>query len=164
MQRILQDTRDTGEPLLAARAIPAIGSVYVWRLLYRTNEAYYLGRANTRFDQQASFHPLAIQEHRLIRKADALPRVKLFRLFTMDWARPSVHQTAAGWTVAYDDMRYAWPPDNPHSLWSVAVEFDRRGELVSVRRLVHGARRAGSREAASVIGLVRSVWAEIGRP
>ncbi len=159
MDRIHEHARRQGHSVAAARAIPSVGSVFVWRLIYLTDSCYHVGRTNTRFDKPPSFHKLPMEDHPLIDKADVLPRVELFRNFTMGWARPMVRQTPDGWTVVYDDLRYSWPPDRPQSFWSVVVTFDRSGKVTDVQRASH--RR---RDEASTADLWHSFWRELREP
>jgi inner membrane protein len=155
--RLYEVARFHDHHVLAARAIPQVGSLFVWRLIYRTENAYYVGRTNLRFDHRPGFFYLPVEDGPLICKADGLPRVKFFRRFTMGWALPRVVQTGSGRSVIYDDLRYSWQPDSPESLWSVVVDFDRDDRVLSVRR-------AGHRRNGSFIELLRSIWREIGRP
>lgn len=75
----------------------------------------------------------------------------------MGWARPMLHKTNAGSRVVYDDFRYGWLPDEPGSLWSVVVDFDRDGRIVSVQR--------GSRHRRGSAGeIARSLWRENQQP
>jgi len=159
MTRIYDHATERGEQVLAARAIPNIGSVYVWRLIYRTNRAYYVGRTNTRFNAESGFTRLPIKDHALIHKADELPYVQLFRNFAMGWARPILAQGALGPSVVYDDLRYRWPPGNVRSLWSAVVEFDRHENVRSVYRATHR-----SRTKRSVGQLWRDFWRELDKP
>jgi len=157
LKRLYRSAEARGHHVLAARAIPQLGSVYVWRLIYRTRTGYYVGRTNTLFDGDPNFRHLPFEEHPLIREADRLPRVQRFGHFTMGWARPHVVRMPFGWSVVYDDLRYSWRPDEVRSLWSVVVDFDRDGRVAAVRRI--GAGRNGS-----VGEMLRSVWREIRRP
>ena len=160
LSRVHDHAHDDGHHVLAARAIPQVGSVYVWRLIYRTDEAFYVGRTNTRFDRPPEFIRLPVQDHPLIRKADELPRIRLFRDFTMGWARPRLTQYRSDPAVVYDDMRYAWPPDSPDSLWSAMVVFDRNGSVLAV----HATGRRDGSNRRTVGSLWREFWREIGRP
>jgi inner membrane protein len=157
LERLHDYARYRGHQVLAARAIPQVGSLFVWRLIYRTESGCYVGRTNLRFDHRPGFLYLPSEDSPLIRKADELPHVRFFRRFTMGWALPRVVQTGSGRSVIYDDLRYSWQPDSPESLWSVVVDFDREGHVLAVRRAGH--RRNGSLEE-----LLRSVWREIERP
>lgn len=159
MQRLLAHAEARGHNVQAARAIPNIGSVYVWRLIYRTPSGHYVGRTNTRFDEPPSFTHLPEQTGPLIAKANAHPHVRLFQHFTMGWARPFVVRDEAGPVAIYDDLRYAWPPDRPRSLWSVVVRFDRGGAIRSVDRA-----HQGSPERRSVGALWRMFWDELRTP
>jgi len=157
LQRIYRAAETQGQNVLAARAIPQVGSLFVWRLIYRTPDAYYVGRTNTRFDRKPTFTCLPAPDDPLIRQANEHPRVRFFAHFTMGWARPMLHKTNAGSRVVYDDFRYGWLPDEPGSLWSVVVDFDRDGRIVSVQR--------GSRHRRGSAGeIARSLWRENQQP
>ncbi len=159
MQRLLAHAQAQRHDVRSARAIPNIGSVYIWRLVYRTPSGYWVGRTNTRFDEPPRFTFLPEQTGPLLAKADGLPEVRLFRHFTMGWARPFVTRDASGPVVVYDDLRYAWPTDRPRSLWSVVVRFDGEGEVLTVERAHHGAGRG-----RSVGDLWRMFWEEFDSP
>jgi len=157
LKRIYDHPASPGERILMARAIPQIGSVYVWRLIYRTDNGWYVGRTNTRFDHDPVFTFLTVEDHPLIRRAEQEPRVQFFHRFTMDCARPSVLKTPKGWCVLYDDMRYSWKSDGITSLWSVAVDFDRDRQVTDVRRVSHAHR-------GPLKNLATSLWDEVNRP
>ncbi len=159
MERLDEHIQAKDHEVLAARAIPNIGSVYVWRLIYRTPEGYWVGRTNTRYDGEPEFHFLPKAEDPLIAEANKLPEVRLFRRFTMGWARPFLTRSETGPAVVYDDLRYGWPPDRPRSLWSTVVQFDRKGNVVSVYRASNRA------EQDRTVGeLWRSFWWELKKP
>jgi len=159
MARIHQHARQHGHQVLAARAIPNVGSLFVWRLIYRTESGHYVGRTNTRFGRPAKFVHLPIETGPLVRKADEQRLIQIFRTFTMGWARPYILPGKSGPRVVYDDLRYGWPPDDPHSLWSAVVEFDEGSNVVSVRR-----GRFSQRGDGSAGKMWRSFWYELGRP
>lgn len=159
MTRIWDHAWARGDHVLAARAIPQVGSVYVWRLIYRTPSGDYVGRTNTRFNAAPSFRFLPRSDHPFIEKADALPRIQLFRGFTMGWARPVVTQTPFGIRVCYDDLRYSWPPDEPRSLWCAVVDFDRQGRVLDVFRGSNQSVRRGSPGR-----MWRELWHELDKP
>jgi inner membrane protein len=140
MNRIHDYAQSRGQKVLGARALPQIGGVNVWRLLYRTDNAIYVGRTNTRFNGQPTFTRLPIEDGPLIREADQEPHIRFFHRFAMGWARPMVIQTESGSSVIYDDLRYGWLPDDPRSLWAAVVDFDRQGQIVAVRKAGHGRR------------------------
>jgi inner membrane protein len=159
MSRIRRHAQTSGHRILAARAIPQIGSVYVWRLIYRTPRGDYVGRTNTRFDGTPKFRFLPKSDHPFIAVADALPRIELFRRFTMGWARPVVGGGPRGIRIRYDDLRYSWPPDEPKSLWCAVVDFDLDGNVVDVWR---GSNRGVKRGGASQVW--QQFWHELATP
>lgn len=159
MARIDDHARANGGEVLDARAIPQVGSVYIWRLIYRTSSGYHVGRTNTRFDAPPTFRFLAGSDHPFVARADALPKIRLFREFTMGWARPIVGHVPGGVGVVYDDLRYSWPPDEPRSLWCAYVHFDLEGNASDVRR---GSNRNVQR--GSIGEMWRDFWRELSLP
>ncbi|MBN1343262.1 MAG: metal-dependent hydrolase [Phycisphaerae bacterium] len=159
IQRIYEHAQKEGQHVLAARAVPNVGSVYAWRLVYRTDSGYYVGRTNTRFGVAPKFTYLPIEDSPLIAAANEHPKIRLFRKFTMDWARPILGKTDTGHRIVYDDLRYAWPPGEPRSLWAAVVDLDPNGIVLNVFRASN--RRRAERTTDT---LWKSFWQELAKP
>ncbi|MFQ6048650.1 MAG: hypothetical protein ACE5K7_04730, partial [Phycisphaerae bacterium] len=134
LRLIADHARAAKQTVVQAGAYPQIGSVFVWRLVYRTDESFYVARLNSMRARLPRFAGAAIANDPFVRRAEEHPRVQLFRRFAMGMVRP-VHRRLDGQDlVVYHDMRYGWPTDSLESMWTVQVWFDAAGRIAKVFR------------------------------
>ena len=153
VQLATKRARDEGHTLIQVEAYPTIGTILPWRMVYETSDAFYTGRVNFLHRVPGSFLRLLKSENEWVDRAEQDPRVQAFREFTMEMERPIYEEQDGRPQVLFDDMRYAFPLDNPRSLWSVSVSFHSDGQIESVRFMNHS-------RFPSLPQFVRAIWHE----
>jgi hypothetical protein len=113
-----------GHTVRQAGAYPRMGSVFLWRLVYGTDEAFYVAGANTFRNESTAFEAAPISEGRSVEVSADHPKVKLFAWFARGMVRPERSLAAGREVVFWHDMRYGWPMDSTSSLWWVVAWLD----------------------------------------
>ena len=75
------------------------------------------------------------QAHKSERRARDLKRAEQFEWFSMGRMRGEYTKANGTHVVEFHDMRYGLSPKDARSLWSLRVEFDGDGSVVSARRI-----------------------------
>jgi inner membrane protein len=113
-------------------AYPQIGSVFLWRLVYCTDQAYYVARVNMLRGGRPEFVVAPISHGQLVDAAAGDPKVRLFRWFARGMVRPERRVIDGQEVVVWHDMRYAWPGGGTTSLWAAVVWFDKDSHIEKV--------------------------------
>ena len=147
--------------ILRVDAYPAVGSILLWRGLVECDDHWTAWRihllAPTASEGARSTTVRKLPENEWIRRARTLRRVKDFEWFCMGRARPEYTFTGGRHVVEFQDMRYGFTPEGIRSHWSLRVEFDGSGKVVSARRMRNI--NAGHRRR-----LIKRLWRDIWCP
>ena len=121
---------------LSYRAYPQLGTVLMWRVTARADDLWMAARVNfiTDGDAPVVWQTVAAQDNHWIRLAGNHPRARTFKWFAQGFIRADHHPNSEGHTVAFYDMRYGQSPDAVRSLWSLRVDMDEAGNIISTRR------------------------------
>jgi inner membrane protein len=121
--RVLQrQTASLGEPL-AADATPQLGTIFLWRLLYRNADTFWLARYNSLTGDLSGAQAVAASVDPALRPLLESPRAKTFRHFAGGLILPHLENGNPG-ALVLEDMRFSWPTDAPQGLWALRIEFD----------------------------------------
>lgn len=126
MRVLNQQTASLGQPL-AADASPQIGTIFLWRLLYKNNDTFWLARYNSLTGSLAGARALPTDIDPSLRPLLEAPRAKVFREFAGGLIRPHLDARDAN-VLVLEDMRFSWPMDAPAGLWALRMEFSRDGQ------------------------------------
>lgn len=125
---------EAGHHVRHARAMPTLGNIFVWRLVYRTDEAFHFGRANTVFDRQArDFRDVLIPDSAAIRAARLDPRVRTLAWFADGMVLPEESGSAGRRAVRFRDVRYSRTTNGSDGLWGIMVLLNDDGTVMDVR-------------------------------
>jgi hypothetical protein len=137
MDVLARQTASLGEPL-AADATPQLGTIFLWRLLYRNDDTFWVARYNALTGRVSQSHTLPAGLDPSLAPLLEMPRAKVFRAFAGGLIRPHVDADA----LVLEDMRFSWPTGSPHGLWALRMEFERNGQAVpQVKRMQFVQRR-----------------------
>lgn len=121
-----------GFPAEEVRAMPAIGTVFAWRVIARDDER------NLRLGMVSTLHPHRIEpiavpwpDHPLVEQALAHEHGEITRWFSMNFVGARVLDEDGATVVRLDDMRYGRYTDPVTPLWGARFVFDPEGRLVS---------------------------------
>ena len=142
-------------------AYPSLGTIFVWRVVVRSDAGWDVGRTHLLFDRPVRLTHHADADGPHVRKATADRHVGIFDWFASGQLRPVNHRVEGERVVDFHDMRYGVRPESPTSLWMARVRFDADGNVASVRRVNNFQRRGGGRAFSQV---VRLAWRELFRP
>ena len=147
--------------ILRVDAYPALGSILLWRGLVECDDHWTAWRihllAPIERDGALSTTVRKPPENEWIRRARELQRVKDFEWFCMGRTRPEYTATGRGHVIEFWDMRYGLMPEGVRSHWSMRVEYDDSGNLVSAKRMQNIS--AGQRTH-----LLKRLWDDIWSP
>jgi inner membrane protein len=154
-------THDPAGKVLAVNAYPMIGTIFLWRTVMETDQAWIVARFH-HFDDRP---PEQIPRRRVEKQAPArwveqvmdLPAGRTWNWFTNGQVRWEQRQVDGVHVVEMHDMRYGPSPGSAESLWWLRVEFDSAGEVQRVTRERHF--REGDFGE-----LVRRLWRDIWQP
>ena len=143
-----------GEKVLRADAYPAIGTIFLWRAVVQTDQAWHAVRVH-HFTERPPQQWRAARAARTapnewVRRARRLEEYQTYRWFTNDRIRVEYEAINGVHVVRFHDMRYSPRLDGIESLWPLVAEFDRKGKLVFVGRRMERRRREFARYAAAV--------------
>jgi inner membrane protein len=154
---------ETQRSAVRADAYPAIGHIFLWRVVVETPDAWIATRVHhfsgdlptpaerTRVKKQP--------ENRWIRAARKTPEHRIYDWFALRRLRPVYREdpAASRHVVMFHDMRYAVDSAGVESLWPLVVEIDGRGEILAVRR--------GSPRRDRGFGkFVAAIWSDMWTP
>lgn len=133
-------SEDERGQVLRADAYPAIGHIFLWRVVIETPDAWIAVRVH----HFSSDPPQPSEQARVekdphspwIDHARKAPEYPVYQWFAMERLRPVYKHDATAdlHTVYFHDMRYAVSTSGVDSLWPLAVEMDRDGRILSVHR------------------------------
>jgi len=144
------------ERIVRADAYPALGTIFLWRTVIETQDAWQV----TRVHHFSSSPPESWKTSRAakatgnawIEKARALPEFKTYRWFARGRLRTEYEQVDGLHVVRVHDMRYARRTDGLESLWPLVIQFDATGRVAFVGRRME--RHVGRHAAA----FWRDIW------
>ncbi len=148
---------EMGEHPLRVEAYPAIGTVFVWRAVAETEEAFLVGRISFLRESELHFSRLPKELNRLSIQASMHPKVQEYDDFALGMLRPILIEGKDGWDIEFDDMRYALPADNPRSVWTVRVQFAEDGRTIRADPLER------SYQERPISWTIRTIWNDIWR-
>ena len=145
----------------SVEAYPAPGTIFVWRVVVETEEAWHVLRVRPWYEASASKVTVntakKFRSH-FVRGARMLKPIRTFNWFAMGQTRATLARDKKHRAVVtIDDMRYGLAPDSIDGLWAMEVTFDRDGQPDRIRR-IHRGRGLGLSEIA------HRVWADIWAP
>jgi len=150
---------DTPPPSVTAEAYPTIGSIFVWRVVVRAPDGWYVGRTHTLFDRPVKLTRRGSDDDPFVRAALADPNVQTFRWFTGGNLRAVSRVDDGQRIVELHDMRYGIRTDSPESLWYARVTLDDTGRVRAVQR------RHNFRNRSRPLGrAARMAWQELFTP
>jgi len=158
--------------VVAADAYPALGSIFLWRTVLRTDDGWTVARIHV--FSHGGVKPTFVAEddnNEWVRRARDLEEAKQFDWFAMGrmragYARRGGLQAAVNrgpeasnglHIVEFHDMRYGRRTDSVESLWGLRVTFDENGRLAQVHRF-QAYRGHSVREA------LRQAWHDVWNP
>jgi len=142
-----------------ADAFPAIGTIFLWRVIVETDDAWLAARVHLFANPgpiRASRVPKAPADPWLD-KARQLPQVRVFNWFAMGRVRAEVRCLDGRHIVEFHDVRYGLSPESLESLWPLRVTYDQAGQLVRVERVFYHGRGGFPR-------LIKQMWQDIWNP
>ena len=121
-----------------ANAYPALGSIFLWRVVFETDAAWHAVRVH-----QFSGAPPEAWRHtrvakaapnRWIEKAQALEEYRTYRWFAGGRVRAEYERMDGLHVVGFHDMRYSGSSDGVESLWPLVVQFHDDGRVLLAER------------------------------
>lgn len=129
MRVLREQTAHLGRPL-AADATPQIGTIFLWRLLYRGEDTFWLARYNSLTGSLAGQKTLSATVDPQLAPLLSTPRAEVFRNFAGQLTRPHVDPQDPS-ALIVEDMRFSFPTDAPVGLWALRIGFTRDGQGVA---------------------------------
>ncbi|MBS3821909.1 MAG: hypothetical protein GVY16_02470 [Planctomycetes bacterium] len=128
------------QTVLQADAYPAIGHIFLWRVVIETPDewiatrVHHFSRDLPTDDEQSRVAKQAGSPW--IRRATTVPEYSIYDWFAAGRLRPVyAHDESSGLhVVLFHDMRYAAGTSGVESLWPLAVEMNADGRILSVHR------------------------------
>lgn len=123
--------------IVRAEAYPVLGTIFTWRVVVETNEAWTAMRIRPLAEAHGPppRETARKQPGPWIDRARRLPQVEDYEWFAMGLVRASAYDEGDLHVVEFDDMRYAMRPQDVRSLWPLRVTFDAGGNVLGVERL-----------------------------
>jgi membrane-bound metal-dependent hydrolase YbcI (DUF457 family) len=123
-----------GKPIVSD-ATPQLGTIFLWRLLYRNDNTFCLARYNSLTGGVTEAQALPAGLDPSLAPLLEVPRAKVFRDFAGGLIRPHLDGEDAN-VLVLEDMRFSWPTSSPVGLWALRMEFERHGQAApEVRRV-----------------------------
>lgn len=157
--RVTQPGNETGGVTTSAH--PGLGSIFVWRVVVRSPDRWYVGRTHTLFDRPIRLRSRRHDDDRFVRAAREEEQVELFHWFADGSVRAESRKVDGRRIVDFHDMRYGAGADSLESLWLARVRFDNAGNVHSVRRVNNFRSRHGGRAFSQA---ARTAWRDLFRP
>lgn len=150
MSRLQAHAAHSGDRILHARALPSIGTVFLWRLVYKTDGAFHFGRTNTLTgDANVVFDAAPIPDSPAIRRLADDPRIKMLDWFADGMVLPAERPTANGTVVTFQDVRYSNVAGGRNGLWGVVAVLDENGNVRSMAPFHRGLSKSADALASS---------------
>jgi inner membrane protein len=154
-----------------ADAYPALGTIFLWRTVMRTDDGWTVGRVHVLSGSQAQPAHVVEADNEWVRRARGLEEARVFDWFAMGRTRASYARQGglqAGVNrgleasndlhiVEFHDMRYGRRTDSVESLWGLRVTFDETGRLAEVHRFQ-------AYRGHSVRESLRQAWHDVWNP
>jgi inner membrane protein len=123
--------------VVRADAYPALGSIFTWRVVVETDDAWTAMRIRPLAEPHGPPPAQAArkQSSLWIDRARLLPQVREYEWFAMGRVRAAGREEGGLYIVEFSDMRYATRLDGIESLWPLRVTFDAAGGVLKVERL-----------------------------
>ena len=129
---------DEGMKVASMRAMPMIGSIFVWRVVARDADGdLHVGLYSTRRAGPIRFHRTRSDDGPLVHKALESDRGKIFRRYAMDLLSVRVERAGPLIVVVLDDQRYGLYKDPRRPVFTAGAAFDSTGRLIDVRLRSH---------------------------
>jgi membrane-bound metal-dependent hydrolase YbcI (DUF457 family) len=126
MRALGRETAPLGRAL-AADATPQLGTIFLWRLLYRNDNTFWVARYNSLAGGLAEAQTLPAGLHPSLAPLLEAPQAKVFSGFAGGLIRPHVDGDDAN-VLVLEDMRFSWPTASPVGLWALRMAFERNGQ------------------------------------
>jgi inner membrane protein len=123
--------------VVSANAYPAIGSIFLWRGVVRTDAGWEVSRYNLLFGSSGKPNFAPQDDNEWVAKADELEQAAMFRWFAQGQVRTAYSQRDGTHIVELNDMRYGLQPDSTQSLWSLRIVFADGEAKPTVERVSH---------------------------
>jgi len=146
-----------GRRIVRADAYPSIGTIFLWRGVVETEDAWLAARIRPIGGRPPRHNRARKVDNAWVRRAAGLPAAGAFRWFAMGRTRPTYEKLDGRHVVEFHDMRYGLAAEDVESLWSLRVIFDADGSVREVART----RRHRRRELG---GLIKRVWKDMWAP
>jgi len=150
-----------GEKVLRADAYPAMGSVFLWRVVIETDRAWHVVRVH----HYSTASPARWRASRVakappgewIDRARATEEYATYSWFAGGRLRAAERAVDGLHVVEFHDMRYGERPESPESFWPLVVQFGGDGRVLHAGRW----RRVERGEFAS---RAAAMWREMWNP
>jgi inner membrane protein len=123
--------------VVSANAYPAVGSIFLWRGVVRTDAGWEVSRYNLLFGSRGKPAFVPQDDNEWVAKADELEQAATFRWFAQGQVRTAYSQRDGTHVVELDDMRYGLQTDSTQSLWSLRIVFAEGEAKPTVERVSH---------------------------
>ena len=156
----------TGKTILRADAYPMLGSIFLWRGVVETDDAWQVTRIHhfaSAGKQRASNTVTKTPDNGWLELARQLPQYQLYHWFADGRIREQFNIDSDMFILRFHDMRYGRKAHALQSLWPLEVRFASDGELLFAKRRFTGPHNGGS--FTSRIGATaKSAWMDIWNP
>ncbi len=109
-------------PAIAVDASAQIGTIFLWRLLYRTRSAFYLARYNSITGSLKGEKTIAVSLDPHLSALLSTPRAAAFTSFASQLTLPRIDADDPD-ALIIEDMRFAFPTDAAVGLWALRIAF-----------------------------------------
>jgi len=149
------------ETVIRADAYPAIGSIFLWRVVVETTDGWHAARVHhfgsaPPQDRRTMFTPRQ-PPNRWIARARKLEQYKTYEWFADSRLRCEYERVNGVHVVRFHDMRYSAEPAGVDSLWPLVIEFDQSGQVCFVGRRM-------TRRLGGVGAHASRIWRDLWNP
>jgi len=155
-----------GARVVHADAYPALGTIFLWRVVLETDDEWIALRAHVFDSRPVSEWPSRRAEkvsNEWIAKARSLHEAETYNWFANGRLRAAYRTSDGHHEVTLHDMRYGQPTESLESFWPLTVIFDRKGDVVHVGRRGHPNRRSFRTLAADAWKAIWTVRPAVGQ-
>ena len=140
-------------------AYPAIGSIFLWRAVIETGEAWTVARIHHFGGNDAGIRIASAKkvENSWVERARQLADFQTFDWFTMGHSRALYSRAGNHHVVEFQDVRYGRTTESLASFWIYRVIFDDGGNLIE-SEFTHSPRQAGDTRS------IRRIWDDMWNP
>jgi inner membrane protein len=150
--------RHQPEAVVSAQAYPTIGTIFLWRTVIQTPDAWIVTRIHHLSDSSQpprSSVAAKAPENELIRRARTTRAYRIYDWFSSGNLRAQMAKDSLGRPVVrFHDMRYSMGTDSLQSLWPLEVGFGPDGD-------VRYARRSHARRDGTLGEFAAALWRDI---